>query len=361
MPATVSLFCCCGLAGILGELILLPLTAGYLRFCPIALVERLWFYSVIGSFINLYALLPFGYFFLEAHDTTWYSKAKECIQTLWRIWLLGGSLVYVTIRMFGVQGFVERHPSLLVLTVLTSLPSVVICAIAAPKGVTTLFSLATKLLLPFNHHEVVTNKITELQYEAMALENKLQNGTPRKRASVTMRRQLTDIRSEEQRWQKEYKKSPIGRIVLAAVLVAINSSAWLITMIRILWSSIKTVFGETFLGFHELPPYLWLLSEVIAVLYFEIVTLVGIYHTLPSLLPNNIPRGGLSSRRIILNIMLLLVISISLPLLARMLGLTSLENVGPYSDFAFLGRHPIWTSAYKAVVLVLLGMAGRIT
>ena len=40
MPGTVSVFCCCGLAASLGELVILPLTVGYLRFLSPALVER---------------------------------------------------------------------------------------------------------------------------------------------------------------------------------------------------------------------------------------------------------------------------------------------------------------------------------
>ena len=270
-------------------------------------------------------------------------------------------MVYVTIRTFGVQGFVERHPTLLVLTVLTSLPSVVICAIAAPKGVTTFFEIATKLILPLNHREIVTNKLTELQLEAMTLENKLHSGSPRKKGTGSMRRQLAELRSERGRWQKELRKSPVGRIVVAAILVAVNSAGWITVMARIAWSLVKPVLGDTFLQFHALPRTVWLISEVVAAIYFEIAILFGLCHNFPSLLLRPLAQGGISPRRMIVNILVLLVISVSLPLISRILGLTSLEVVGPYSDFAFLGRHPIWTSCYKAAFLMLLGMAGRIT
>ncbi|KAJ3166661.1 hypothetical protein HDU88_003144 [Geranomyces variabilis] len=368
--SAAALFCSIALASALGGFLLLQVTSIFRELVAPSLVERFWHYSFISSSISLYGLMPLAYLFLEANSTTWFAKFKESLQVASLLWTLEIGLVYILTRLFGVEVFMESHPWLSALNIVTSLPCGLLCGLATPRGAAALFRSVSSVALPLDHRKQISLLITERDFEIMSLENRQHVLQSTAKASkkqsaahahsvdeelAAANQRILTLQCEIKQLKAVREQNPIARGFMIFTLLALELLGWVAVMVRITASLADHVLGANVRPWNAgtSPPAWWRTSEYVALAFFSVSTTVGFYQLIPQLRlrPHKTP-----SRHMVGNIVLLLLVSMSLPLICRSLGIATLAY-GPYAELPLFKNHPWAMSVYKAVTLWLLGPA----
>ncbi|KAJ3187739.1 hypothetical protein HDU85_006132 [Gaertneriomyces sp. JEL0708] len=315
---------------------------------------------------------------MEAHGSTIFAKSKECLKVVGLIWMLGVGLIYIVSKHLGLEHIMSSHPWITALNIFISLPCALLCGLATPRGVIVIFRWTTNLALPLDHKRRLGDAISHLEFEIMALDNRLYNMQNAKPLPTTWPRakslekmspndidNLEDIpariaclSAELEVLRKQQAAHPGLRLVGVALLLSFEVLGWVCVLTRMVSSLTRALVSENLLSYAILDPLptWWSATEVVALVYFVLATAVGFHRLARTLIlkPHATP-----ARHIIGNISLLLVLSTSLPLVCGYLGLTCVMQHGPYQDLALLSRHPWALCLYKALMIWLIAITGR--
>ncbi|KAI8922275.1 hypothetical protein DFJ77DRAFT_545101 [Powellomyces hirtus] len=365
------MFCSIGLAAALSGLLLLLATNLFREIVSQTLIERFWSYSFMACAISLYGLMPFCYLFLEANGTTFIARMKESLQTACLFWILGAGLVYILTRLLGAEAFMDSHPWLSALNILTSFVCMFFCALVTPQGAASLFRYAASLALPLDHRTKTTCLITQHELDIMVLENQMHTlresivkprrpSAPQRDEDVeleTTKLRISTLRQEIVQLRQVEDQNPLARLLLVAIFFLLNSMGWVTVMLRITASLMNHVLSSNLrpwgVGEPQPPPQWWPVTEPIALGFFSVSTIVGFFQRVPQL---QLRRHKTPAPRMVASISLVLLITMALPLICRALGI-SIVAYGPYANVPLIRNHPWLASSYKAFMLWQLGPA----
>jgi hypothetical protein len=394
------------------EIIVRYSTNYYVHWLDESLLFSWWNWTFIGCSISLYVLIPFAYFYHEAEDpsTIIFGNRSRIRETL-IVMLLVGTLIfaftYLTRKLLGwddVSAFV-------VLSVFSSGTCALLCLRVFPWGMTAIFQWIISLALLPNHKQRLTDELMQVEFEGEAFKSRLskmeatvkdkdllrkrqssRSGDAALLESAELHREMHKLRRRKKEIEAELSYSVIGHNVLFLVLLAAKAFVWVFFIIQLAYTSVKGIVqvllnstgfnmdvGQTadyyarrviqnerfqlVLGrTSSLLGFFGVLLELTLVIYFTFACLIG-FHIFWTRTAGKKTLGGFTEIQdssnaawspvqvFIGRIALFLVLSSSMPVIVRLLGLTGFELVGLYGIYGFLKEYLAFTIFYKLAML----------
>jgi hypothetical protein len=177
---------------------------------------------------------------------------------------------------------------------------------------------------------------------------------------------LKQLDTERRQMQKDLSQSPLSRNLTFLLLFLVSHFVWFLLIGYLTFNLIKGLFDhedeqqqqqkfESIIG-RQTTSLLSMfgtvgtLTEIILILCFNLATIIGVY-VIPPFRRLRPRRNRMTVQQTIANVVLLLIISSSLPALVRVLGLTRFEHTGPYENFHVLKNRYWIRLLFRASVL----------
>lgn len=373
------LLCTVCLAISLAALLLLPITIisneiiynypnyYYTQWLHRELIFALWNKIFWSANIALFVVLPFCYFFYEAvgiRGEGLLARVYEALINLVLVFVIFAGFVYVVRGLFVMEG--ENVAYLPFSYSIISSVGALLVLLSTPRGFTTLTTYGMRLYLP-----VASRNSVEGNLYALDLEKQVNIAKGRERG-YQLPSEIEILRGVEAA-RETFQTSnlhPIIRNILSIVITLVNLAFTGYLVLRVFIHLLRQVsifspiFGDP--ATNELADFLLLqddakayrlgsfasLLQILVITYMMTSAFAGFYN-LPITQRIKPKVGQMSMEMVSLNVTLVLLISSSFPVVARILEITSFDLLGDYSNTTYLRSHQ-FLIAYKSVFLVAL-------
>jgi len=371
------LLCIACLTISLAALLLLPITIlsneiiynfpnyYYTQWLHRELIFTLWNKIFWSANIALFIILPFSHFFHQAYG--WggegiLARLKEASFVLLLFSLLIGAFVYL------VRGLLSEEESVGYLPFSYSIMSSVgalLVLLSTPRGFTTLTTFGMRLYVP-----VVSRTYMEERLRAFDMDEQviLARINETRRASPEDTAELASVRAARASFMNS-TLHPILRNIFSIVVTVVNLLFTGYLVLRVLFIHVLRPFFSPLFGdptTSELADFLALqddakahrlgsfaaLLQIIVIFYMMTSAFVGFYY-LPITKRIQPHLRGMSIEKLTLNVAVVLLISSSFPVVARILEITSFDLLGDYSNTTYL-RSQQFLIGYRIIFLVAL-------
>eukprot|EP01116_Phalansterium_solitarium_P008597 TRINITY_DN22534_c0_g1_i1.p1 TRINITY_DN22534_c0_g1~~TRINITY_DN22534_c0_g1_i1.p1 ORF type:complete len:520 (-),score=51.99 TRINITY_DN22534_c0_g1_i1:232-1659(-) len=343
----------------------------YIRWLDRDLIFGLWNFIFIGSNFAFLAMLPFAYFYYEADGI---GKARGVIARLWEatlvlvlvLFMLAG-LIYLAHQLLSSMADpVDYIP--FTYSMISSVGALlVLCSM--PVGFYRLSSWTYSIKMSFVSQETISARIETLSMDMEVIRSKLQGniGPPSAEVRNGLEKELADLQHKYETAKEATLYAPVlwntVFVTMSVVNVVIPGYVALRVVAQILHDLFRGSTGDqlyNYLVFEDAlhqPRVLavWeVASEVTVIIYVIAASLVGVYHlrwmrlSLASIRPR---LNGTPMHLLVVNVALIVLLSSSFPVFARLLGLTSFDLMGYYSKTAYL-RNKLFRTLYNIAFLV---------
>ncbi|XP_022919593.1 protein Lilipod [Onthophagus taurus] len=390
------------------EVLLIYPNSYYVKWLNISLVQGLWNYVFLFSFISLFALLPFAYLFTESEG--FFGHRKRLIARVYETFVV---LVLFALAIFGltfvISSIIDKDKSsiqtlldlwsyhLPFLYSCISFIGVLMLLVCTPLGFVRLFDIVGKFLIKPKflrdineeyfacalEEESLRRRLKHAQYTGKSyvspspmslgfqppvqdeynLPNtllRLRNGELQSGLSV----RLTEVETKRKILDKQRQTSSLRRNVVYPVAMLLLLGLTGITVLIVLQNSVELLIGikalplssrQFTLGISSLSMLgpLGAALEIILILYLILTSSIGLYSS-PPMSKIRPRKGSTPFSLIIANCSLVLILSSALPLLAKILGITNFDLLGDFGSIEWLGN-------FKIVLLYNLVFAGAAT
>lgn len=377
------------------ELLLMYQSSYYVKWLNSSLIHGFWNLIFLGSYLSLFVAIPFAYFFIESEGFAGSKKGikarvYETFVVLFLLVVVVTSIVWVTLGIVNSEylfGNKDEHGSWL--PYLPFIYSCISCIgvfsllIFTPVGLTRMFTVLGQYVVKpqflsdideelyiIKMEEDIINKRLKLRKRSKDVtSNGVQNGSSRSTAyrdesyrqlnEMGLERKELERRRDASSWQRNlvYPLSLLMLLLLTAIsmaMVALNFLSLLIVDEALPMRASKAVIGKVS---SSMMGSFGAVLEIILIFYLMVASLVGFYSVpwFTKLTPivKNTPMT-----QVIGNCIVLLVLSSALPVLSRMLGITTFDLMGEFGRFDWLGNlqlillYNLWFEVATAVCLV---------
>ncbi|KAK9688021.1 LMBR1-like membrane protein [Popillia japonica] len=418
--------CTFSLAVSIGAVLLLPISiisnevliiypnSYYVKWLNSSLIQGLWNYVFLFSFLSLFVLLPFAYLFTESEGL--FGHRKKLIARAYETFVV---LALLSLALFGltyvISALIDKEKSS-IQTVLDlwsyhlpflysciSFLGVLMLLVCTPLGFVRLFDVVGKYLIKpqflrdineeyfacaleeeslrrrLKHAQATGNSYVSPvpmsllvvdYYEPIRAANdeynlpgsllRLRNGELQSGLSV----RLTEMENKRKLLDKQRKTSSLRRNLVYPVAMILLIGLTGITVLIVVHNTIELLIGiralplssrQFTLGISSLSMLgpLGAALEIILILYLIVTSSIGLYSSPPMYKIR--PRAHCTPFNLIIgNCTLVLILSSALPLLAKILGITNFDLLGDFGSIEWLGN-------FKIVLLYNLVFAGAAT
>ena len=372
--------CVLSLAVSLGAMLLVPVTILVseilAQFPSVVAVDGevvfgYWTAVFLGSYLALFGVVPYAYFYYEAAGLGTSRRAKSRFYEATIVVCLMSVLFYLFFYVLRMVVRMDELPFLQFTFLIVSLAGSIVLGAAAPSGYSALLAYAFSLRRPLHRQQFVEDRVNTLTFELQALEQRA-----RRLEEGAVEEEIARVRAEREEMARFRNSGAILGNLLFLVTLAITVSAPVYTLLRIvmrvlgirvnaLFYARPVVDAAAHAGRSELtmqlvrnaPGVLFSSIEIALASYFMLSAIVGIYTSELRFARRVRPRRLATPIPLLLaNVAIWLVLSVSLPVVTRMLGITSFNLLGYFShsetvDVLAWGKLP-----YRLVFLVVFGL-----
>ncbi|XP_065156822.1 protein Lilipod isoform X2 [Atheta coriaria] len=391
------------------EVLLLYPNSYYVKWLNISLIQGLWNYIFLFSFISLIIFLPFAYLFTESEG--FFGHRRGLMGRIYETSVVLGLLALTMLGItFVMNAIINQHKSsfqifldlwsyhLPFLYSCISFVGVLMLLVCTPLGFARLFDVVGKFLVKPQFLRDINEEYESCALEEETLRRRLKHvqvsgdcymsptpmsldGRPpvqddeygfpegflRQRNGELrsgLSRKLTEIEAKRKVLDKQRQTSWFRRNVLNPVAMLLLFSLTVLTVLIVIQNTIQLLIGMKALPLSSRQFTLGISSlsrlglfgaiiEIVLILYLIVTSSVGLYSS--PLMKNIRPRRQRTPFNLIIaNCALVLILSSALPLLAKILGITNFDLLGDYGSIEWLGN-------FKIVLLYNLGFAGAAT
>ncbi|XP_046846049.1 limb region 1 protein homolog [Xenia sp. Carnegie-2017] len=382
------------------EFMLMYQSSYYVKWLNSSLIHGFWNLIFLGSYLSLFVAIPFAYFFIESEGFAGSKKGikariYETFVVLALLVIVVTSIVWVGLSIVNsVYIFRPINEDNLWLPYLPFIYSCISCIgvfsllMLTPVGLTRMFTVLEKYVVKPQFLSDVDEELYIIQMEKQIINKKLDQSARRRsagnhpkgsesppmnggRARIDQEesfKQLHEMDKEEKKlerrrdassWQRNlvYPLCFLVLLLLTAIsmaMVALNFFSLLLMDEALPVKASEVVIGKVS---SSTMGKFGAVLEIILIFYLMVASVIGIY-TSPwfvNLTPlvNNTPMT-----QVIANCIVLLVLSSALPVLARMLGITSFDLLGEFGRFDWLGNlyllllYNLWFEVATALCLM---------
>jgi len=369
------ILCTVCLAISLAAMLLLPITIisneiiynypnyKYTQWLHRELIFALWNKIFWSANIALFVVLPFCYFFYEAvgfRGEGLLARVNEALLNLVLFFVLLGGFVYF------VRALIEETAAYLSFSYsIISYFGAVLVLLSTPRGFTTLTTYGMWLYLPVASRQIMEDKLNALDLEEQV---NVERGRERGYQLPSEVETLRGVATARATFRTS-NLHPIIRNILSILITVINLTFTGYLVLRVFIHLLRQFFSPLFGDptALELADFLALqddakayrlgsfasLLQILVITYMMTSAFVGFYN-LPIITKHIKPKKDNMTMEVLsLNVGLVLLLSSSFPVVARILEITSFDLLGDYSNTPYL-RNQHFLFAYKFVFLVAL-------
>lgn len=381
------------------ELLLMYRSSYYVKWLNSSLIHGLWNLIFLGSYLSLFVAIPFAYFFIESEG---FAGSKKGIKA--RIYetfvVLGLLVIVVTSIVWVALGIVNseyvfgpENEDGLWLPYLPFIYSCISCIgvftllIFTPVGLTRMFTVLEKYVVKPQFLSDIDAELYIIKMERQIINKKMKQ-TVRKRSTGVIPngtgiqnggsrsnvdheesyKQLDEMEQEKKKlerrrdassWQRNlvYPLCFLVLLLLTAIsmaMVALNFLSLLFVDEALPMRASEVVIGKVS---SSIMGKFGAVLEIILIFYLMAASLMGFY-SLPWFAKLTPIVKNTPMTQVIANCVVLLVLSSALPVLARMLGITTFDLMGEFGRFDWLGNlhliiiYNLWFEVATAVCLM---------
>ncbi|XP_028405757.1 limb region 1 protein homolog isoform X2 [Dendronephthya gigantea] len=379
------------------ELLLMYQSSYYVKWLNSSLIHGFWNFVFLGSYLSLFVAIPFAYFFIESEG---FAGSKKGIKA--RIYetfvVLGLLVIVVTSIVWVALGIVNseyvfgpKKENSLWLPYLPFIYSCISCIgvfsllIFTPVGLTRMFTVLEKYVVKPQFLSDIDEELYIIKMEKQIINKKLrktlrkrgtdvipnglQNGESRSEVDreesykqldeMELERKKLERRRDASSWQRNlvYPLCFLVLLLLTAIsmaMVALNFLSLLLMDEALPMRASEVVIGKVS---SSMMGKFGAVLEIILIFYLMAASLMGFY-SLPWFTKLTPIVKNTPMTQVIANCVVLLVLSSALPVLARMLGITTFDLMGEFGRFDWLGNlqlillYNLWFEVASALCLM---------
>jgi len=382
------------------EILVLYPNNGYIVWLHKELIVDLWNLTFLSSNACLFILLPFAYFYHEAEGFRGTKKGIaarlcEAAIVLLLVFLILGGIVFMLYCIVADEhdsGYISFSFSLI------STVGSLIFLVSTPIGFTTLTKIGFSLRMPIVSKETVITRAFTLDLEIQTLKSKLES-QPEENSAQKLNELMISLLKEQQ-FLKQYSgiSTTIFWNVISICLTIINLLLPALILFRVsfflikgLFTPLSTLFQNFFTVPHILPlPELFVVSQSVCntsinslgtrelngflvfeeevhskfvsmshlvdiwvIVFVMVSAFVGFYQLPWISTMKPLPRST-SIHRTVINVALILLLSSSFPVVARILGLTFFDLMGYYHYSHYVENNSLFHDICKIIFVATM-------
>lgn len=376
--------CCFTMTVSIGAVLLLPFSifsneillsypdSYYLIWINDSLIHSLWNQIFLGTYIAIFFAMPFAYFFTESEGFAGSQKGiKSRVYETFIVLLLLLVLVSTLIWVFSAFMVTNQFnwfsttqeswtPPLPFIYSCMSLFGVLLLLICTPLGFARLFSVLGDYIVRPKFFVDLDVQINSLNYEEENLKKRLKRDCNYRTVGLCYTEQQTpgdldlhleNLKVEITKLKRQQAASGFEKNLLFPLCLLGLLAVTIICFFLVAMNCFKLLFGSDPLPFmHKYPSlgkisisrlgWLGIFLQVFLIFYIMTASIVGLY-TSPLFSHLTPKKDDTSLTVMIANSIILLVLSSALPVLVRILGITSFDLMGEFGRLNWLGNYKL--------------------
>jgi len=334
----------------------------YVKWLDRGLIFDLWNCIFLGANLSLFVLIPFGYFYHEAEGLGGF---RGVLAKLYEATIVFGLVSIMIVGfMYVAHQILSRESQYLPFSysLISTLGSVAVL-VSIPLGFTTLTKIGFQFKTPFVTKEsnAATRRI--IKYEIFMCKLKLQDSVIDSQERSNLQEQLRVLTQRKLEASRANFYKSFSRNFLSLFFTLVNLLFPLYIVLHTFIQLAKGIFDPkqgdelyNFLQFEQAEKSflgsLVSLVETTVTMYLMTSAFVGFY-SIPWISSIKLRPRKTSMRKIAINMTFIQLLSSSFPVVARILGLTSFDLMGYYSNTNHL-RSEMFNSCYKVAFMMAM-------
>lgn len=332
----------------------------YIQWLNRDLIFALWNSIFLGANMSMLVVIPFAYFYHEAEGLGrrgFLGRLYEATIVFILVSVIFGGFI-VLLHSILSNGTHEKTDYLAFSYSLISTIGSILVLVSIPVGFTTLTTFGFNLKQAFTTTQKLSTQRKTINLDIQSLKFKLESNVLSDQEQESIKKKLTELTAESKKLSTASVYMPFLRNFLSLLLSAVNLLFPAYIVLRVV---VKT-FGSPDDGLHNYllfeqesknykAEFAWIF-ETIGIFYLTASSFVGFY-CLPFMKYLAPKAHDMPIYKIAINVSSILLLGSSLPVVAKLLGLTSFDLMGFYHYTQYI-RSENFHAVYKILFMITM-------